>query len=77
MNFIKRFDCGTISFRHPHLPNHPLHISRKEQGTIVLTFDDSVASHATFVAPLLKKYSSMPLSSLPKDLISPMIRKII
>ena len=27
-----------------------------EPGTIVLTFDDSVASHATFVAPLLKKY---------------------
>ena len=27
-----------------------------EPGTIVLTFDDLVASHATFVAPLLKKY---------------------
>ena len=25
-------------------------------GTVVLTFDDSVASHATFVAPLLKKH---------------------
>jgi peptidoglycan/xylan/chitin deacetylase (PgdA/CDA1 family) len=25
-------------------------------GLVVLTFDDSVASHATFVAPLLKKY---------------------
>ena len=24
-------------------------------GVVVLTFDDSVASHATFVAPLLKK----------------------
>ncbi len=25
-------------------------------GLVVLTFDDSVASHATFVAPLLKKH---------------------
>ena len=27
----------------------------KQSGIVVLTFDDSVASHATFVAPLLKK----------------------
>lgn len=29
---------------------------KKDPGTVVLTFDDSVANHATFVAPLLKKY---------------------
>jgi peptidoglycan-N-acetylglucosamine deacetylase len=29
---------------------------KKDAGTIVLTFDDSVASQATYVAPLLKKY---------------------
>tara|TARA_Y100000588_G_scaffold187177_1_gene201265 strand:- start:1122 stop:1970 length:849 start_codon:yes stop_codon:yes gene_type:complete len=29
---------------------------KKDPGTVVLTFDDSVASQATFVAPLLKKY---------------------
>ena len=28
----------------------------KRAGTVVLTFDDSVASHATFVAPSLKKH---------------------
>ena len=28
----------------------------KQSGTVVLTFDDSVASHATFVAPLLEKH---------------------
>lgn len=30
--------------------------SRVPDGLVVLTFDDSVASHATFVAPLLKKH---------------------
>jgi peptidoglycan/xylan/chitin deacetylase (PgdA/CDA1 family) len=29
---------------------------KKDAGTVVLTFDDSVASQATYVAPLLKKY---------------------
>ncbi|MFM7242465.1 MAG: polysaccharide deacetylase family protein, partial [Opitutia bacterium] len=29
---------------------------RMPDGLVVLTFDDSVASHATFVAPLLKKH---------------------
>ena len=29
---------------------------KKQPGTVVLTFDDSVASHATFVAPSLKKH---------------------
>ena len=33
-----------------------LQAEKKEPGTVVLTFDDSVANHATFVAPLLKKY---------------------
>ena len=28
----------------------------KQPGTVVLAFDDSVASHATFVAPLLEKH---------------------
>ena len=28
----------------------------EEPGTVVLTFDDSVASQATFVAPLLKEH---------------------
>ena len=30
--------------------------ARVPDGLVVLTFDDSVASHATFVAPLLKKH---------------------
>ena len=30
--------------------------SSKDERIVVLTFDDSVVSHATFVAPLLKKY---------------------
>jgi|TARA_B100001964_G_C14168662_1_gene570369 peptidoglycan/xylan/chitin deacetylase (PgdA/CDA1 family) len=29
---------------------------KKNSGTVVLTFDDSVASQATYVAPLLKKH---------------------
>ena len=33
-----------------------LQAEKKDPGTVVLTFDDSVANHATFVAPLLKKY---------------------
>jgi peptidoglycan/xylan/chitin deacetylase (PgdA/CDA1 family) len=33
-----------------------LKAEKKDAGTVVLTFDDSVASQATYVAPLLKKY---------------------
>jgi peptidoglycan/xylan/chitin deacetylase (PgdA/CDA1 family) len=33
-----------------------LDAEKKDPGTVVLTFDDSVANQATFVAPLLKKY---------------------
>ena len=33
-----------------------LQAEKKDPGTVILTFDDSVANHATFVAPLLKKY---------------------
>ena len=57
MNFISRLNF-TILF----LPFilvftvTPCMSEVNEPGTIVLTFDDSVASHATFVAPLLKKY---------------------
>lgn len=32
------------------------HAEEKSRPVVVLTFDDSVVSHATFVAPLLKKY---------------------
>lgn len=31
-------------------------VPKAPEGLVVLTFDDSVASHATFVAPLLKKH---------------------
>ena len=31
-------------------------VPKAPDGLVVLTFDDSVASHATYVAPLLKKY---------------------
>ena len=34
----------------------PAPAARIPDGLVVLTFDDSVASHATFVAPLLKKH---------------------
>ena len=33
-----------------------LQAEKNEAGTVVLTFDDSVASQATYVAPLLKKH---------------------
>ena len=35
---------------------------------VVLTFDDSVANHATFVAPLLKKHGFGATFSSPRDL---------
>ena len=35
---------------------NPVMAKEAKPSTIVLTFDDSVASHATFVAPLLKKH---------------------
>ena len=34
----------------------PAPAARIPDGLVVLTFDDSVASHATYVAPLLKKH---------------------
>ena len=34
----------------------PAPVPKIPDGLVVLTFDDSVASHATFVAPLLKKH---------------------
>ena len=39
-------------------PGNPYGITRKPipEKLVVLTFDDSCASHATFVGPLLKKY---------------------
>jgi peptidoglycan/xylan/chitin deacetylase (PgdA/CDA1 family) len=36
-------------------PAHARAVEPVPDGLVVLTFDDSVASHATFVAPLLKK----------------------
>ena len=57
MNFISRLNFNIL-----FLPSIlvftviPCMSEVNEPGTIVLTFDDSVASHATFVAPLLKKY---------------------
>lgn len=44
--FLGFLGCATRPSTPPRVPD----------GLVVLTFDDSVASHATFVAPLLKKH---------------------
>ena len=48
---------------------------KNDAGTVVLTFDDSVASQATFVAPLLKKYGFGATFSSPRALDSPRTRR--
>ena len=49
LSLLFAFAGGLPAAEAPTVPKAP-------DGLVVLTFDDSVASHATFVAPLLKKH---------------------
>jgi len=57
MNFNQKLNARIFGLLVPLMSMVSHGVAEKKQpGTVVLTFDDSVASHATFVAPLLKKH---------------------